>query len=115
MPGRRNRSIIPQAKQALDNLKYEIASEINFPLNQVQGDYWGNISSAQCGAVGGQMVRRMIEAAERSLSEQAIAGVKAGFRAGFAAAGQTSATQTLNQPGAVSASQIVSPAETKLQ
>ncbi|NPV55002.1 MAG: alpha/beta-type small acid-soluble spore protein [Firmicutes bacterium] len=115
MPGRRNRTVIPQAKQALDNLKYEIASEINFPINQVQGDYWGNISSAQCGAVGGHMVRRMIEAAERSLSEQAVAGVRAGFRAGFAAAGQTSPTQALNQPGTISAGQIVSPTETKLQ
>ncbi|HHY48089.1 MAG TPA: alpha/beta-type small acid-soluble spore protein [Firmicutes bacterium] len=81
---RRNRTIIPQARSALNNFKYEIANEINIPSNLIQGDYWGNLSSAQCGAVGGHMVRRMIEAAERTLSEQVAAGVRAGFRAGLA-------------------------------
>ena len=35
------------------------------------------------GAVGGHMVRRMIEAAERSLIEQSAANVRAGFAAGL--------------------------------
>ena len=82
--------MLPQAGAALDRFKYEIANELNIPTNLIQGDYWGNLSSAQCGAVGGHMVRRMIEAAERSLIEGTLQGVRAGFQAGLAQAGITS-------------------------
>lgn len=78
-----NRALVMQAGPALDRFKYEIANEINFPTNLIQGGYWGNIPSAQCGAVGGHMVKRMIEAAERSLVEGAAVNVRAGFRAGL--------------------------------
>ncbi|HHY97664.1 MAG TPA: alpha/beta-type small acid-soluble spore protein [Firmicutes bacterium] len=88
MPRRNRSTVVPQARGALDNLKYEIANEINFPTNLIQGDYWGNISSAQCGAVGGHMVRRMIEAAERTLAEQVASGVRTAFRATLGQAGQ---------------------------
>ncbi|HHY99099.1 MAG TPA: alpha/beta-type small acid-soluble spore protein [Firmicutes bacterium] len=81
---RRNRSLLPQAGAALDKLKYEIANELNIPTNLIQGHYWGNLSSAQCGAVGGHMVRRMIEAAERALVEGTVASVQAGFQSGLA-------------------------------
>ncbi|MDI6638592.1 MAG: alpha/beta-type small acid-soluble spore protein, partial [Bacillota bacterium] len=64
--------------------KYEIANELNLPSNIINSGYWGSLPSAQCGAVGGHMVRRMIEAAERSLVEGTVAGVKAGFQAGLA-------------------------------
>ncbi len=80
---KRNRALVIQAGPALDQWKYEIAGEINFPTNLIQGGYWGNIPSAQCGAVGGHMVKRMIEAAERSLVEQSAVNVRAGFRAGL--------------------------------
>ncbi|HHV62561.1 MAG TPA: alpha/beta-type small acid-soluble spore protein [Firmicutes bacterium] len=88
--------MLPQAGAALDRFKYEIANELNIPTNQIQGDYWGNLSAAQCGAVGGHMVRRMIEAAERSLVEGTLQGVRAGFQAGLTQAGYTSPTNVPN-------------------
>lgn len=54
-----------ETARALDEFKYEVAREIKL---RIPGDrYWGNIPSAQCGAVGGQMVRKMIEMAEQNL------------------------------------------------
>lgn len=66
---RKNRIVVPQAAQAMDNFKYEVASELGINP-EYQSGYWGNISSRECGAVGGHMVRKMIAAAEQSLIEQ---------------------------------------------
>jgi small acid-soluble spore protein A (major alpha-type SASP) len=60
-----NRVIVQGAQQQLDQFKYEIASELG--LN-VQSGYWGDLPARQCGAVGGQMVRRMIQLAEQQLA-----------------------------------------------
>ena len=64
------KKVVPEAHKALDNMKYEIAAELGIPVYQGSEDYWGHISSRDCGAVGGHMVRRMIEMAERSLAQQ---------------------------------------------
>lgn len=74
-----NQRVIPQAAQALDQFKYEVANELGIN-NEYKSGYWGNISSRECGAVGGHMVRRMIAAAEQSLAGQAPE--QGGFRAG---------------------------------
>lgn len=63
-----NKQLVPQAHQALDNMKYEIASELGLPVSQGSEDYWGNLTSRDCGAVGGKMVRRMIRMAEEALA-----------------------------------------------
>jgi hypothetical protein len=55
----------------MDRFKYEMAAEVG--LNVSEGYYWGDIPSRQCGAVGGHMVRRMIQAYEQSLAGQAAA------------------------------------------
>ncbi len=60
-----NRVLVQGASQQLDQFKYEIASELG--LN-VQSGYWGDLPARQCGAVGGQMVRRMIQIAEQQLA-----------------------------------------------
>ncbi|PKM82584.1 MAG: acid-soluble spore protein [Firmicutes bacterium HGW-Firmicutes-14] len=65
-----NKLVVPQAGQQMYNFKYEMANEIGV-ANQIQGGYWGHISSRDCGAVGGQMVKRMIEAYEQSLAGKA--------------------------------------------
>lgn len=65
---KRNTPVIPEASQALYNFKYEIANEIGI-ANQIQGGYWGNLSSRDCGSVGGHMVRKMIQMAEQSLAQ----------------------------------------------
>lgn len=61
----RNRVEVPQAKEALNRFKYEVASEIGVPLKQ---GYNGDLTSAQNGSVGGEMVRRMIRRQEESMA-----------------------------------------------
>ena len=65
----KNRILVPEAKQAMDQFKYEMASELGINPEYKSG-YWGNISSRECDAVGGHMVRRMIAEAEQSLMKQ---------------------------------------------
>jgi len=77
---RSNRTLVPQARQALDQMKYEIANELNIPTHLIQGDYWGNLSARDCGSVGGNMVKRMIEAAQASLAATTMAVVRQGFQ-----------------------------------
>ena len=62
----RNRVEVPQAKDAMDRFKMEVASELGVPLKQ---GYNGNLTSAQNGSVGGEMVRRMIKDYEQSLTK----------------------------------------------
>ena len=58
-------SKVPEAKEALDRFKMEVASELGVPLKQ---GYNGNLTSAQNGSVGGEMVRQMIKKQEESMS-----------------------------------------------
>ncbi|GAA0069855.1 alpha/beta-type small acid-soluble spore protein [Clostridium sardiniense] len=58
-----NRVIVPEAKQGLSNFKNEVAKELGVPFT----DYNGNLSSRQCGSVGGEMVKRMVEEYESTL------------------------------------------------
>ena len=64
----RNKKAYPQAKQAMDQFKYEVANEIGVPLKQ---GYNGDLTSAQNGYVGGYMVKKMIERAEQEMSNKA--------------------------------------------
>lgn len=91
---RSNSLLVKQASSAMDKFKYEIANELNIDTSKVQGGYWGYMMSRDTGAIGGNMVRRMIEAAERSLAEQTLADVKTGFQAGLNASANQ---QTQNQ------------------
>ena len=59
-----NRINVPQAKGALDNMKYEIARELGVNLKQ---GYNGDLTSRQAGSVGGQMVKKMIKSYEESM------------------------------------------------
>lgn len=90
---KRNSLVVKEAANALYNLKYEVSKELNIDTSPIVGDYWGYMTSRDCGAVGGHMVKRMIEAAERSITEQAVSNVQAGFRAGLAGGAQNQ-TQT---------------------
>lgn len=58
---------IPEARAALDNMKFEIARELG--INFKQG-YNGDLSSKDNGYVGGYMVKRLIEQAERQMASQ---------------------------------------------
>ena len=59
-----NRTMVPEAKQALNNMKFEIANELGINLKQ---GYNGDLTSREAGSVGGQMVKKMIEAYENSM------------------------------------------------
>ncbi|NLJ79788.1 MAG: alpha/beta-type small acid-soluble spore protein [Firmicutes bacterium] len=66
---RKNKITAPEAAGAVDDFKFEIASELGVHKAYKRG-YWGNVSCRQCGDAGGQMIRGMIASAEQSLREQ---------------------------------------------
>lgn len=65
--GSSNRINVPQAKGALDNMKYEIARELGVNLKQ---GYNGDLTSREAGYVGGYMVKRLVEQAEQQMASQ---------------------------------------------
>ena len=62
-----NQINVPQAKDALNNMKYEIARELGVNLKQ---GYNGDLTSREAGYVGGYMVKRLIEHAEQQMAGQ---------------------------------------------
>lgn len=62
-----SRMEVPQAKNAMDKFKMEVASELGVNLKQ---GYNGDLTSAQNGSVGGEMVRRMIKRQEEQMAGQ---------------------------------------------
>ena len=61
----RNRVEVPEAKEAMNQFKMEVASELGVHLTN---GYNGNLTSAQNGSVGGEMVRKMIKRQEESMA-----------------------------------------------
>ena len=59
-----NGKLVPDAKAALDKFKMEAASEVGVTLNS---GYNGDLTSRQAGSIGGQMVKKMIQAYENNL------------------------------------------------
>ena len=59
-----NKSVVPEAKEALNRFKLEAANEVGVNLKQ---GYNGDLTSKQAGSIGGQMVKKMIESYENSM------------------------------------------------
>ena len=59
-----NQINIPEARAAMDKFKLEAASEVGVNLKE---GYNGDLTSREAGSVGGQMVKKMIEAYEQNL------------------------------------------------
>ena len=59
-----NKKLVPEAMTALDKFKYEVASEVGVNLKE---GYNGDLSSKDAGKIGGQMVKKLIEQAERNM------------------------------------------------
>jgi hypothetical protein len=59
----RNRTVVPEAKESLNKMKFEIANQIGVNLKQ---GYNGDLTAKQNGSVGGQMVKRLIDQAKGS-------------------------------------------------
>ena len=60
-----NSSMVPEAKEAMNRMKMEVASELGVPLSD---GYNGNLTSAQNGSVGGYMVKKMIESQQKQMA-----------------------------------------------
>ncbi len=65
MTGSKSRVNVPEARAALDNMKYEVARELGINLKQ---GYNGDLTARENGYVGGHMVKKMIEDYERQSS-----------------------------------------------
>lgn len=63
---RSNKPVNPAAENALDRMKFEVASELGI-AERVRSTGWSTMTSADCGRVGGQMVKKMIEQYESTL------------------------------------------------
>ena len=59
-----NQIINPNAKEAMNRFKMETANEVGVNLKQ---GYNGDLTSRQAGSIGGQMVKKMIQAYENGL------------------------------------------------
>ena len=62
-----NKINVPEARQAMNNMKQEVANELG--INLTNG-YNGNLSSREAGYIGGNMVKKMIEAQEKQMSNK---------------------------------------------
>ena len=62
-----NKTNVPEAKEAMNRFKMEVANEIGVPLSE---GYNGNLTSYQNGSVGGYMVKKMIEKQEKEMSNK---------------------------------------------
>jgi len=54
----------PNAREAMDKFKMEAAAEVGVNLKQ---GYNGDLTSRQAGSIGGQMVKKMIQAYEDNM------------------------------------------------
>lgn len=62
-----NQKLVPEAREALDRFKMEVASEVGVTLKQ---GYNGNIAAKDAGRVGGNMVKKMIQQVEQGMAGQ---------------------------------------------
>lgn len=55
------KTMVPEAKDKLNKMKYEIANENGINLKQ---GYNGDLTAKENGTIGGQMVKKMIDQAK---------------------------------------------------
>ena len=60
-----NKLNVPQSKQGMEQFKMQAANEAGVNL---KNGYNGDLTSREAGSVGGQMVKKMIEAYEQNLT-----------------------------------------------
>lgn len=64
MASNNNQINVPQAREAMDKFKMQAANEVGVNLKE---GYNGDLTSREAGSVGGQMVKKMIEAYEQNM------------------------------------------------
>ena len=62
-----NYKVVPEATEALNKFKYEVASEVGVNLKE---GYNGDISARDAGRIGGNMVRKLIQQAESQMTNK---------------------------------------------
>lgn len=60
-----NKTSVPEAKEAMNRFKQEVASELGISLKE---GYNGDLTSRQAGSIGGEMVKKMIMKQEEQMS-----------------------------------------------
>jgi hypothetical protein len=65
---RSNTLVVPQANNAMEQLKYEVAQELGIQIPQ--DGYYGNMATRDTGAIGGHITRRLVQLAEQQLASQ---------------------------------------------
>ena len=63
-----NTLVVPQANQALQQLKYEVAQELGIQIPE--DGYYGFMATRDTGAIGGHITRRRVQIAEQTLAGQ---------------------------------------------
>ena len=61
-----NQKVVPQAKQALNQMKLEIANELG--MSNYQQIDKGNFTARENGYVGGYMTKKLVEMAEQQMA-----------------------------------------------
>jgi hypothetical protein len=87
MASRRNRKLVPECQNALNQMKFEIASEFGVPMSSGGGfgdsefagelggiaagrngqAYMGNLTSRETGSVGGEITKRLVRQAQQTI------------------------------------------------
>ena len=62
-----NYKAVPEATDALNKFKYEVANEVGVSLKD---GYNGDISAKDAGRIGGNMVKKMIQQAESQMANK---------------------------------------------
>ena len=60
------KKLVPEANAALNNFKYETASEMGLNL---KNGYNGELTAKQAGSNGGAMVKKMIQKAQQDMAK----------------------------------------------
>lgn len=60
---RRRKLLLPEAEQVMDQFRDEIAQELGL-ADKVAQRGWGEMTTRECGMVGGMMVKKMVEMVE---------------------------------------------------
>ena len=64
------KSSVPEAKDAMNRFKEEVASELGVPLKK--DGYNGDLTTKQAGSIGGEMVKQMIQKQEEQMKQHLL-------------------------------------------
>jgi len=62
---RSNRLVVPECREALEQLKFEIARELGIQIPQ--DGYYGNMLTREAGQLGGNITKRLVQIAQQQL------------------------------------------------